>query len=147
MFLSNGQFIIAWILYGSMATPIMVITWLRYSNWELPKTHLLLLAKRLWLLSISNTICNYSTCFFNAGLYTKMSSKKTSMNFCKWLLNMSFIKLCKVAGALVKLNGMTKNSLWPLYVLKVVLCTSSASILIWWYPTRKSTFEKYNSSY
>src|SRR6185437_7416638 len=57
--------------------------------------------------------------------------------------NTSCMSCMKVAGALHKPNGMTKNSKWPYLVLKAVLGMSSGWMRIWWYPLRRSSLLKY----
>ena len=54
----------------------------------------------------------------------------------------SSIYLMKVAGALVKPEGMTNHSNNPSLVLKVVFHTSMDSIGIWWYLNLRSSFIK-----
>ena len=54
----------------------------------------------------------------------------------------SSIYLMKVAGALVKLKGMTNHSNNPSLVLKVVFYTSVDLIGIWWYLDLRSIFVK-----
>jgi hypothetical protein len=57
-------------------------------------------------------------------------------------LRISFIKLWNVDGALVRLNGMTRNSKWPRCVRNFVLSTSLGCIRTWWYPLRWSNLVK-----
>jgi hypothetical protein len=61
------------------------------------------------LLSVVRTCCK---CLAHVGLNISISSKKTSMKRRRKGFNTSFIKAWNVAGALVKLNGITKNSKW-----------------------------------
>jgi hypothetical protein len=72
-----------------------------------------------------------------------ISSMKTSTPFLNSSAKIMFIKLWKVAGALVSPNGITRNSNKPLCVLKVVLYYSLAAIQIWWYLDLKSSLVKY----
>ncbi len=53
-----------------------------------------------------------------------------------------FMRVMKVAGALVKPKGMTVNTNCPREVLNAVICSCPSAILLCWYPDRRSILEK-----
>jgi hypothetical protein len=59
-----------------------------------------------------------------------MSSKYTTTNLSKYSRKISFMRVIKVAGALVRPKGRTRNSKCPYLVLKAVLGISSSLIRI-----------------
>ena len=60
-----------------------------------------------------------------------MSSMSTITNVFRHFLNTRFINFMNTAGALVRPNDITTNSLLSYLVRKVVFSTSSSLILIW----------------
>jgi hypothetical protein len=62
----------------------------------------------------------------------RISSMKTTTNLSSSGMKTEFIKYMKYAGALVKLNDMTKYSYRPYLVMKAVFKISSGRIFIWW---------------
>jgi hypothetical protein len=72
----------------------------------------------------------------------RMSYKYTTTKEFVKGLNMSSIKLMKVAGAFVKPKGMTNHSKRPYLDLKVVFHTSVGSMGTWWYPDFRSILLK-----
>jgi hypothetical protein len=70
-----------------------------------------------------------------------MSSMNTTTNLSNSSMKMEFIRYMKYAGALVCPNDITKYSYSPYLVEKVIFGTSSAVILTWWHPDRRSIFE------
>jgi hypothetical protein len=93
-----------------MATPCADTICPRYDTAGSPKEHLERLRTNLLSLSSWNT---YFTCLrwsVQDELYTKMPLKKTSVNFRMKGFKMLFMRAWKVDGALVRPNGITRNS-------------------------------------
>lgn len=116
-----GQSSLAAIFDRSTCAPAKVIIWLKYVTQVCAREHFDFFRNSWWSERSWNTILRYCICSTHVLLNTKMLSKYTKMNLCKYGPHISFTRVWNVEGTLVSPNDITTNSNWLWCVRNVVL--------------------------
>ena len=111
MHVGLGKSTTACIFFWLGLTPSAVNVCLKYSTCFVAKTHLLGFKHSPASLRPLFTICNCTECTFVDLEATSMLSRFTKTKFHSFPLNNLFISFWKVAGALVRPNGIRRSIL------------------------------------